>query len=76
MRQEGSTNRFIPFPKSQLVDMLLDDGDLEEKEKSSFRKFCEMLESIYHYEFHEKEEILVSSYYPFDPDRNDGLKDL
>lgn len=59
--------RFIPFRKHDLVDMCLENGDLAQQD-NTFRAFCQMLESVYHFEFHKIIESLKTCYAPFDPD--------
>ncbi len=60
--------RFIPLTKSELV-VLLSDHDLPADEIPKFRKFCKLLQSIFHFQFHEQLEFLKDHYFPFDPDR-------
>ncbi len=62
--------RFIPFRKRDIVEMLLAHGGLETDEaKGSFHQFCVLLQSILHFEFHKKLEMLKNAYFPFSPDQ-------
>jgi len=65
--------RFIPVTKSELVALLTDHG-LTSDEKLGFRKFCKLLQSIYHFRFHEELEYLKDHYFPFDPDRGGATR--
>ena len=69
MAAHTDSDRFIPFRKIDIVHMLLVDGGLKtESRVESFRKFCNILESIFHFEFHAKLEKLKNSYFPMNPD--------
>ena len=61
-------NRFIPFRKADVVDMCADASDLAGNEVKAFREFCQILEAIFHFEFHSHLEKLKASYAPFNPD--------
>jgi hypothetical protein len=62
--------RFIPFRKRDIVEMLLEDGRLPNEEaKQEFVQFCELLQSVFHFEFRRKLETLKNDYFPFTPDR-------
>ena len=62
------SNHFIPFPRAQIFQMILNDGRLSGDQRNKFEQFCQMMDSIYHFEFHKKLESLKSSYRPFSPD--------
>lgn len=64
----GATQRFIPFRRSDLVDMLHDDGRLEDPEHHRFRAFVALLNAVFHHELHSCLEALKDAYAPFDPD--------
>ena len=61
-------NRFIPFRKTDVVDICIDDSGLPEAEVEAFREFCQILEALFHFEFHTRLEKLKSCYGPFNPD--------
>ena len=52
MSEQVARNRFIPFRKSDIVDMCLADSGLPATDHEAFREFCRILESIIHFEFH------------------------
>ena len=70
MAEYTDREKFIPFRKTELVDLLCAAGDLPDDGQSKFRAFARVLESLYHFEFHEKLEDLKHHYYPFNPDRD------
>lgn len=59
---------FIPYRKSDIVELCVEDGKLSEEDGRKFREFCEILSSYYHFEFHELLEKLKDNFAPFDPD--------
>ncbi|KOR31529.1 hypothetical protein TI04_00245 [Achromatium sp. WMS2] len=60
--------RFIPYRSSEIIDMLCADGQLSTAAQQQFRNFCTILQSLYHFEFHDKIKTLKRYYHPFDPD--------
>jgi hypothetical protein len=48
--------------------MCINDSRLSGHDQTSFREFCRILESLIHFEFHRKVEILKDCYVPFNPD--------
>jgi hypothetical protein len=61
-------DRFIPVRKSDILDALIEHGAFVGNEAcDKFRRLCEMLASIYHYEYFAMLERLRSDYYYFDP---------
>lgn len=61
-------NKFIPFRKTDLVNMCANEGKLNEADKASFESVCRLLESIFHFEFHEKTKALKVAFAPFNTD--------
>ena len=61
-------NRFIPFRKADLVEMCVKDLRLTEAEVKEFKEFCQILEALFHFEFHTRLEKLKTYYGPFNPD--------
>ena len=64
----SQSDRFIPFSKSDIVNMCLKEAQLSETDKNAFRDFCKILEALFHYEFHTRLEKLKVCYSPFNPD--------
>lgn len=64
----GTPQRFIPFRRSDLVDMLADDGRLPPEDQRDLRALAHLLSAVFHHEFHARLEELKDAYAPFDPD--------
>jgi len=60
--------RFIPFRKHDIIEMCVGRGELAAEAQQSFRDFCRLLQSIYHFDFHALLEALKDSYAASDPD--------
>jgi hypothetical protein len=67
MRQSLQKDRFIPLRKTDLIESCCNDGRLDEGDISSFRRFCQLLVSSLHLEYHQLLETLKDNYAPFDP---------
>lgn len=59
---------FIPYRRTELVNLCLADGKLGPEEAQRFREFCEILAAYYHFEFHNLQERLKDNFAPFNPD--------
>ncbi len=70
MSEHHDRERFIPFRKSEIIQLLSEKEGFTAGEQEKFRKFCRILESIYHFQFHSKLEVLKENYYPLNPDRD------
>ena len=69
MSEKGTRkNRFIPFRKSDIVQMCLKEAHLPEDIVEDFKDFCRILEALFHFEFHKRLETLKDCYAPFNPD--------
>ena len=62
--------RFIPYRRVDIVDMCQADGSLSPEEIKEFNNFCDVLTSLFHFEFHKKLELMKNCYAIFDPDRD------
>jgi len=60
---------FIPYRRSDLIKLCLQEGKLSPQEARQFRDFCEILSAYYHFEFHQDLESIKDSFSPFNPDR-------
>lgn len=63
---ENKHENFIPVRKSELVKDLY--KKIPSKHRDSFKQFCRIVESIYHFNYHKNLETLKELYVPFDPD--------
>ena len=61
-------NRFIPFRKADVIQMCIKDLRLTDAEVIEFKEFCQILEALFHFEFHNRLEKLKNCYGPFNPD--------
>jgi Protein of unknown function (DUF3754) len=59
---------FIPYRRSDLIELCLQDGQLAAADRSKFRNLCEILSAYYHFNLHQNLELLKNNYAPFNPD--------
>lgn len=69
-KNSTSADRFIPYRRSDIIKMCLDDKGLAPDQISEFQSFCEILCGIFHYEMHKSLETLKNCYAPFNPDKD------
>jgi hypothetical protein len=62
------SDRFIPFTKSDVIEMCIKGAQLTEDQVKEFRDFCRILEALFHFEFHARLEKLKACFRPFNPD--------
>lgn len=62
--------RFIPYRRADVVSMCQADGKLKPEDINAFDNFCAVLTSLFHFEFHQKLELMKNCYAIFDPDRD------
>ncbi|HEY7329424.1 MAG TPA: DUF3754 domain-containing protein [Gemmataceae bacterium] len=68
MAEYTDREHFIPLRKSDLIDLLCRDKKLSPSERDSFRSFCVLVSSVFHFEYLKQLEELKDAYAPFDPD--------
>ncbi|MBT8372218.1 MAG: DUF3754 domain-containing protein, partial [Deltaproteobacteria bacterium] len=61
-------NRYIPFRKADIVTMCSKEARLPKGDVKEFQDFCQILEALFHFEFHNRLETLKNCYAPFNPD--------
>lgn len=59
---------FIPYRRSDIVELCIEDGKLADAEIETFREFCKILSAYYHFQFHQHLENLKDNFAPFNPD--------
>lgn len=59
---------FIPYRRTDLIELCLEDGQLDSVEAQKFREFCSIIAAYYHFQFHGYLESLKDNYALFDPD--------
>jgi hypothetical protein len=62
--------RFIPFRKKDIIEMCISGGALSGSDQMKFREFCHLLQSVFHFEYHDTLETLKDLYAPLNPDRD------
>tara|TARA_R110002072_G_scaffold1369_6_gene11273 strand:- start:28600 stop:29820 length:1221 start_codon:yes stop_codon:yes gene_type:complete len=68
LKRKRQIVRFIPFRKKDIVEMCLRDGGVTDE--PTFLQIVQLLQSIYHFEFHQKLEALKDAYAPLNPSRD------
>ncbi len=53
-------SRFIPFSRSDLVRLLLEDSRLSQADRNKLNQLCDLLMHVFHFEFHKTLETLKS----------------
>ena len=67
--------RFIPFRRSDIIKMCINDDGIPSENAQAFESFCEILSGIFHYKMHKSLETLKDCYAPFNPDTDTVLID-
>jgi hypothetical protein len=68
MAEYKDREHFIPLRKSDLITLLSQDSKLPVQERDSFKQFCILVGSVFHFEYLKQLEELKDAYAPFDPD--------
>ena len=59
---------FIPYRRTDLIELCIEDGKLSPADLPKFREFCQILSAYYHFHFHHILESLKDNYAAFNPD--------
>ncbi|NET36613.1 MAG: DUF3754 domain-containing protein [Cyanothece sp. SIO1E1] len=59
---------FIPYRRTDLIELCLEEGQLAATDAQKFRDFCTILAAYYHFQFHQTLETLKDNFAPFNPD--------
>lgn len=65
--------RFIPFRKTDVIEMCLSNGVLSQQERQQFREITAIIQKLFHVQFHARTESLKESFSSINPD-SDTLK--
>jgi hypothetical protein len=68
MGSPTNSEHFIPVSQKVVFDQLMSEGKLTDDDRTNFRRFYDILRSLFHFEFHSLHEELKDSYHAFDPD--------
>ena len=63
---------FIPYRRTDIINLCLEDGKLSVEQEQKFRDFCQILSAYYHFKFHYYLEILKDNFAPFKPHSKDN----
>lgn len=58
---------FIPYRRSDIIKLCLEDGQLNSADAQKFKDFCQILSAYYHFRFHQTLEAVKDNYVPFNP---------
>ncbi|KYC42374.1 hypothetical protein WA1_20615 [Scytonema hofmannii PCC 7110] len=58
---------FIPYRRTDIIELCLQDGQFNAAEAEKFKDFCQILSAYYHFRFHKTLEIIKDNYVPFNP---------
>lgn len=59
---------FIPYRRTDIIELCIEDGQLPPSDVQTFRQFGEILSAHYHFKFHKSLEQLKDNFAPFNPD--------
>ncbi|HEY5674533.1 MAG TPA: TMEM143 family protein [Malonomonas sp.] len=65
---EAPLEAFIPFRRSELIELCLADQQLDAAAAAQFKDFCQILAAFYHFRAHAQLERLKDHYSAFNPD--------
>ncbi len=68
MDNETAAEHFIPISQRELLSHLIEDGRFSGQDKNNFKRFYEILKSLFHFEFQARADELKETYHIFDPD--------
>ncbi|EAZ91090.1 TMEM143 family protein [Crocosphaera chwakensis] len=58
---------FIPFRRTDIINLCLEDGKLQGKDVQLFQEFCDILTAFFHFRFHYTLEKIKDNYTVFNP---------
>ncbi|KKD37069.1 MAG: TMEM143 family protein [Limnoraphis robusta] len=58
---------YIPYRRSDIIELCLKDGKLNREDSQTFKEFCEIISAFYHFRFHQTLEIIKDNYAVFNP---------
>jgi len=59
---------FIPFRRTDVIELCVQDGRLDANTTEAFQSFCTILSAFYHFKFHRYLETIKDNYSCFNPD--------
>ncbi|MCK5872831.1 MAG: DUF3754 domain-containing protein, partial [Methylococcales bacterium] len=73
MQKTTIKERFIPFRKTDIIRLCLEDGGMPTSDNTMFNDVCSLISSIFHFKFHSNLELLKECYAPVNPDLDTRL---
>jgi hypothetical protein len=68
MVQSTERDDFIALPRGELIDLLTADEDLAPDEHEQLHRLARLLQTLFHFQYHQRMEVVKAAYAPFDPD--------
>ncbi|WP_413163493.1 TMEM143 family protein [Capilliphycus salinus ALCB114379] len=67
MTDNTKLEAYIPYRRSDIIELCLKDGKLSREDTQTFKEFCQILSAFYHFRFHKTLEIIKENYAVFNP---------
>ena len=74
MAQYKDREAFIPYRRTDIIDLCIEDGRLRGGDVQKFREFCMILSAYYHFKFHKFQETAKDNFASFNPDNDTRLR--
>ena len=74
MAAHENREAFIPYRRSDIIELCLEDGRLSEADAQQFREFCHLLSAYFHFKFYAFLERIKDNYASFNPDTTTRLQ--
>jgi len=68
MTKLHSKQHFIPFQKEDLITLCTQEEELDKSDIEDFKSVCKLINSLFHFQFHQNLETLKRCYSPVNPD--------
>ncbi|MDY6806927.1 MAG: TMEM143 family protein [Cyanobacteriota bacterium] len=68
MANHEDREAFIPYRRTDIIELCIEDGKLSPQQEQKFRDFCTILSAYYHFKLHHDLEVFKDNYAPFNPD--------
>ena len=74
MAQYKDREAFIPYRRTDIIDLCIEDDRLRGGDVQKFREFCMILSAYYHFKFHKFQETAKDNFASFNPDNDTRLR--
>ncbi|NES81817.1 MAG: DUF3754 domain-containing protein [Moorea sp. SIO2B7] len=65
---------FIPYRRTDIIELCIKDGQLSDADAQKFRDLCQILSAYYHFKFYHTLERLKDNFAPFNPDADTKVR--